>query len=125
MVIFQIMWGVSLVFVKTSFLQFFSQIFCVVRTRPIFKIAMGIVVLWGLGSVLSPLLLCQPFAFNWNTKIPGGKCGNRPLSYILVGIFHIVTDFIVLTIPIPFLLKLQMVKSRKITLVFIFSLGFA
>jgi hypothetical protein len=86
---------------------------------------MGIVVLWGLGSVLAPLLMCQPFAFNWNLKIPGGKCGNRPLSYILIGAFHIVTDVIVLTIPIPFLLKLQLMKSRKISLIFIFSLGFA
>lgn len=119
------MWGISLVFVKISFLQFFSQIFSVVKTRPVFKIAMGICILWGIGSVLTPLLLCQPFAFNWDNKIPGGKCGNRPLSYILVGTFHIVTDFIVLTIPIPFLWKLQMVKSRKMTLIFIFSLGFA
>ena len=118
------MWGVSLMFVKLSFLLFFSKIFTVGGSQPVFKFAIAFVLLWGVGNVLSALLVCQPIAFNWDPTIPGGVCGNRPASYISVGILHIITDVMVLVIPIPYIWRLQVKISRKISVFIVFCMGF-
>ncbi len=114
----------SLLFVKVAFLLLFSRIFFATRSKLPIYVAMTIVIMWGIGQSITVMAICRPFAYNWDFTIPSGKCGNRPASYITVGFFHIATDIMILIIPIPFLLKLQLGRAKKISLLAIFGLGF-
>jgi hypothetical protein len=111
---------------KSSILLFYMRIFNVADRafRIIARLATATIVLWCLSVILCGFLLCRPFAFNWDQSIPGGKCGNQVLSYILTGSFNIVTDVMVLCIPIPMIWRLQMPFRNKVGLTLIFAVGF-
>ncbi|KAK6219176.1 hypothetical protein LQW54_002425 [Pestalotiopsis sp. IQ-011] len=83
----------------------------------------AIVVMWALATVLVTLFLCKPIAFNWDTTIAGGKCGNTLASWKSTGIVNIVTDVIILLLPVPSLCKVQMVLYKKLVIIAMFTLG--
>ena len=76
-----------------------------------------------MSIVLETFLLCRPLAFNWDSTIPGGVCGARNTVYVSAGSLNVVTDFMVMMLPIPHILKLHLATKRKIGLVLMFSLG--
>lgn len=118
------LWATSLMFTKASILLFYMRIFDVDNYfRTVAQLATGAIVLWCLSVVLSSILLCWPFAYNWDQSIPG-HCGNQVLSYIITGAFNIVTDLIVLCMPMPIIWKLQMPRANKVALTIIFAIGF-
>jgi len=122
----QILWATSLLFTKASILLFYMRIFDVSVTwvRAVSRLATVAITLWCLSVILCGFLLCRPFAFNWDQTIPGGRCGNQILSYILTGSFNIVTDVIVLCLPMPMVWRLQMPLPNKIAVTVIFAIGF-
>ncbi|MCJ1393649.1 hypothetical protein MMC18_006525 [Xylographa bjoerkii] len=107
-----------------SILLFYVRIFNVPAFKLVAKVLMVLVALWGLSVILCAFLLCRPFAFNWDQTIPGGSCGNQILSYIITGAFNIVTDFIILALPMPMVWKLQVPRKNKIALFGMFGIGF-
>ncbi|KAF7533876.1 hypothetical protein G7054_g6682 [Neopestalotiopsis clavispora] len=79
--------------------------------------------MWSLATFFVTLFLCQPIAFNWDTTIAGGKCGNTLASWKSTGIVNIITDVIILLVPIPSLCKVQMALYKKLVLIGVFALG--
>ncbi|MCJ1420924.1 hypothetical protein MMC32_007284 [Xylographa parallela] len=120
----QILWATSLVFVKLSILSFYVRIFNVPSFKLVAKVLMVLVGLWGSSVVLCAFLLCKPFAFNWDQTIPGGSCGNQILSYIITGSFNILTDFMILALPMPMVWNLHVPRKNKIALFGMFGVGF-
>ncbi|KAL4863805.1 hypothetical protein BDV12DRAFT_206177 [Aspergillus spectabilis] len=106
----QFLWVLSLSCTKISIL-FFS---CATMT---------VIVAWAIATILAGCLICQPFAFNWDKTIPGGKCGDQVTSFTVTGVINLLTDVIVLVIPMPSLYKLQMATYKKVTLIAVFGLG--
>jgi len=78
--------------------------------------------MWVLSIVLETFLLCRPLAFNWDTTIDG-SCGERNRVYVSAGSLNIITDVMVLTLPMPKIWGLQLPLKRKLGLMVIFSLG--
>ena len=68
--------------------------------------------------------MCQPFAFNWDQTIPGGHCGNQVLSYKYTGAINLITDVVVLVLPMPYLYSLQLAVYKKVVLMVTFAIGF-
>ncbi|MCJ1285840.1 hypothetical protein MMC26_005181 [Xylographa opegraphella] len=124
LVAIQILWATSLVFIKLSLLVFYVRIFNVPLFKLVAKVLMVVVLLWGASVVLCAFLLCRPFAFNWDQTIPGGSCGNQILSYIITGAFNILTDFMVLCLPMPMVWNLHVPRKNKIALFGMFGIGF-
>jgi hypothetical protein len=54
---------------------------------------------------------------------PGGHCGNQVLSYQITGALNLVTDLMVLAMPMRHLWKLEMRPSQKIPLMCAFAVG--
>ena len=75
-----------------------------------------------MSVVLETFLLCRPLAYNWDTSIKG-TCGQRNTVYVSAGVLNLVTDFMVMSLPIPHILKLQLAWRRKLGLILMFSLG--
>lgn len=82
----------------------------------------GLIIAWALATTLSGFLICRPFAKNWQPTLPG-TCGNQVLSYTITGAFNLVTDVIVMSLPIPYLGGLQLRLYKKMVLLATFGLG--
>jgi len=108
--------------VKFSVLFFYLRVFVNKGLRLAVKVTMGFVMLWTLGNILQVFLICQPFAAAYDIKLKG-DCGNQVASYIAIGCFNVVTDLIVLALPILTVWSLQMPKMTKLGVTGIFLIG--
>ncbi|KAL4901979.1 hypothetical protein BDW74DRAFT_186999 [Aspergillus multicolor] len=117
------LYGVVMSLVKTSIMLFYYNIF---GTKRSFKLSvmvvMTIVWLWAISVALETLLLCRPLAFNWDTSIDG-KCGQRNATYVVAGTLNLVTDLMVMVLPLPHLWKLKLNMAKKLALTSVFSMG--
>ncbi len=75
------------------------------------------------GIVVSLLAACNPFTRNIDVTVKEGRCLNKTSLYIATGALNIITDIMVIALPIPMVLGLQMSRSRKVMLVMLFSVG--
>ncbi|KAL6885976.1 hypothetical protein GGI43DRAFT_388778 [Trichoderma evansii] len=109
--------------VKLSVLFFYLRVFpnksMVVAT----KIVIAFISVWALANILMFFLLCHPFAASYNPATPGGKCGNQVSAFIAVGVYNIISDFIVLTLPLRTIWTLNTKKQMKLSLSAIFLAG--
>lgn len=65
---------------------------------------------------------CIPFHQAWD-PIPGGHCIEFGYVQLAATICTIITDFVILLIPIPAVRKLNMAKGKKMMLIFTFMIG--
>ncbi|KAK4184089.1 hypothetical protein QBC35DRAFT_541191 [Podospora australis] len=65
---------------------------------------------------------CKPVEFAWNIMIPG-ECIDRPKLYQATAILGAITDLMVLAVPIPVVVTLQIPRKQKIALIAAFSVG--
>ncbi|KAJ0163096.1 hypothetical protein CTA2_3529 [Colletotrichum tanaceti] len=111
---------------KISILLFYQRIF--VSNIPSFKISL---VFGYFLSVTYPVVIwatmgnaCKPLPFYWNQFVGGrGTCLDLNTFYMALGIINMMNDIIVLVIPIPQILKLQMSRRRKLAVCSIMLLG--
>lgn len=120
---FEALYGLTLMFVKLAVLRFYSRLFApsVWFTWGV-RVTAAAVVLWMVSVVLETFLLCRPLAFNWDTTIDG-VCGDRNAVFVIAGVTNMITDFMVLLLPVPCILKLQMPPGQKFGLLLVFCMG--
>lgn len=85
-------------------------------------VTIAIVWAWSVSVILETFLLCRPLAYNWDTTIPG-ICGNRNATYVVAGTLNLVTDLLVMALPVPHIWKLQLSLAKKVAVSSIFCLG--
>ncbi|KAI9681517.1 MAG: hypothetical protein M1817_002801 [Caeruleum heppii] len=111
---------------KLSILLFYYRIFPTQHFRRAAYVVGGFIVFWCVGTIFASVFECKPVSYFWNQAIPGteGKCVNVNIYYLLSGLITIITDVIILILPMPVVWKLQIPKSQKFALTGIFVLGF-
>lgn len=109
--------------VKLSVLFFYLRVFPNKHMRVATKIVIAAISVWALANILMFLLLCHPFAASYNPALPGGKCGNQVSAFIAVGVYNIISDFVVLTLPLRTIWTLNTKKQMKLSLTAIFLVG--
>lgn len=118
----QILYIVVQVFAKTSILLLYLRVF----TRRWFTIAcnIGIVfmTLHGIAFILAVSFQCNPVESIWDPEVKG-KCIDLTAVGFSGAIFSIVEDIVILILPIPEIIKLQMSTNKKWGLVLLFSIG--
>ncbi|KAH8657932.1 hypothetical protein BX600DRAFT_514469 [Xylariales sp. PMI_506] len=109
----------------TFFFQYFRIVRTIPRQRIIYAVVGVLVSIWGLANLFLMVFTCVPIQANWDTSVVG-KC--NPLGAydqgVMTSSLNILSDVVVLLLPIPVVLKLQMSKAQKYVLVGLFSLGF-
>lgn len=70
------------------------------------------------------LFRCTPPEKVWNDALPG-KCIHDSMMMVdkVIGGFNILTDFLILVLPVPMIWGLSMTKSRKLALSAVFGTG--
>ncbi|KAI0183633.1 hypothetical protein EV127DRAFT_516821 [Xylaria flabelliformis] len=115
----------SLGLTKLSVLFLYKRIF-VSRTFIIVAWAViSLVIAWTISLFFVNLLDCVPIELNWHDYAgASGKCIDIAKIFWVVNITDILTDALILAIPGPQIMKLQMTTTRKLQIIAIFGLGF-
>ncbi|ORY12762.1 hypothetical protein BCR34DRAFT_482258 [Clohesyomyces aquaticus] len=82
----------------------------------------AIIATW-LSYTVAACFQCTPFAFNWDKSIPNGRCFNVFIFSQSSSVPNIVTDFVVLLLPIRTVMELKISMGRRIGLLAIFLTG--
>lgn len=82
-----------------------------------------IVIVWAACGILAGCFICVPTEKLWNPMIPGG-CMDLGKFYYGLQIPNIVTDAIILAMPMHTVWRLPISKAQKTGLSIIFVLGF-
>lgn len=93
------------------------------RFRVAIYIGTAIVLCQWFSLTLAAIFQCRPVAAFWNTSIQGAECINLPRFTIVSGVLNLLTDVLILCLPIPMVWRLNTTKVQKATLTGIFLLG--
>ncbi|KAB5513518.1 integral membrane protein [Coniochaeta sp. 2T2.1] len=119
---FPILWNVTVCFSKLSVLLMYTTLIPVREMVISCRIIGLVIILWNTGSVLGALLMCRPFALNWDRSLPG-TCGDNRFFYMWLGAINVVAEAIMLLLPLPFLYRLQIETYKKVVVIGLFSVG--
>ncbi|RAK96806.1 uncharacterized protein BO80DRAFT_216639 [Aspergillus ibericus CBS 121593] len=122
LVVYQIVYYNAMVFAKFSYLFFYLRIFVTRGFRMAARACMGCAGAYWLGSTLQVFLICHPFAKNWNATQPG-HCASMNVAFSTIGAFNLVTDVLIMALPVHHIWKLQMSTATKMALYGIFGVG--
>ena len=122
--VMNLIYSTGLTLVKLSVLLFYARVFRTVRTYRIsFWIVGFMIVAWYIAIDFLVIFSCIPVQKSWNTSIPG-HCLDRQAEFVGAAIPNILTDFILLVLPMPMLWHIQSTVRRKIALVGVFAAGY-
>ncbi|KAI0010871.1 hypothetical protein F4779DRAFT_575771 [Xylariaceae sp. FL0662B] len=113
----------SLASIKLSILCLYGAIFPVPHFHWYLRAVGTFMIAWTLQGTFVTIFQCTPIEYGWNRDIPGGFCINYGVMVLVAGICNIITDFVILLMPIPLVLKLQVSKQKKRIIIFTFALG--
>jgi hypothetical protein len=108
-----------------TFLFQYYRILSIQKMRRIVVAAIALVGGWSLSQVFVQIFICSPIKAFWDSEAAKtGKCiPNIPQWYINAG-GNILTDIMVLVLPLPIVGNLKLHRSQKWVLMGIFCLGF-
>lgn len=119
-----IMYTWSLVWSKLSLLALYYRVFGFGYFKRACWAVMVLVVAWAITSSLSLFLLCVPLAKYWDPSLKG-HCGDPIPVRLANSVATIVTDVIILCLPIPQIWGLHGLRgTERAGLVLLFALGF-
>ncbi|KAL4901223.1 hypothetical protein BDW74DRAFT_86925 [Aspergillus multicolor] len=111
--------------IKISMLLLYLRIFPHQKLRIATFIMIAVVSMWGIAYTIAIIFNCTPRSYGW-LKWDGehqGKCLNQSAMQISHAILNIVFDVIVICLPLPVLLKLNMSKTKKTGVCLMFLTG--
>lgn len=79
----------------------------------------------GITFCFVVIFQCRPVSDYWKLSMePQPNCFNQPANLLAAGIVNTLTDFVVVLIPIPIVLKLKLPFRQQIVMVMLFGTGF-
>ncbi|KAI0804258.1 hypothetical protein GGR55DRAFT_326000 [Xylaria sp. FL0064] len=119
----ELFYNADMFFIKMTFLSQYYRVFRHVRAlRIIYLVAIFVIGGWCLGQFLSVVFLCVPVKGLWDKSVKA-KCQDQLVGVYLNAVGTLVTDFVILFLPMPAIWKLNLPKAQKWALMGIFSLG--
>ncbi|KAL8989292.1 MAG: hypothetical protein Q9177_001789 [Variospora cf. flavescens] len=118
----QVVYKIVVGFNKISILMLYLRIFISKPFRLACYINLGIVAAFTIGSVFATILQCIPIKASWNRDVEA-TCINSASFWIAFAVINILTDAIILFLPMREVLHLQLGRREKIGLLALFSLG--
>ena len=114
---------VSTAFPKLAILALYMRVFTTRFYRWTVYVLATIILLTVVVDFVLALVICKPVAYNWDFNIPGGYCADKMGPYRWISIPNIVTDLVMLVLPLPVIWRLQTRRTNKIGLTVTFLTG--
>ena len=120
----EILYAISIMLTKFSILAFYWRIFgCSSMRFPIYGLVF-VVLAWALGVIFAAIFQCWPIQAAWDQSITTAHCGvDTKAFFIGTAIPNIITDWILLILPLPYIWRLQRDTAQKLALCGVFALG--
>ncbi|PQK10031.1 hypothetical protein BB8028_0002g03550 [Beauveria bassiana] len=77
---------------------------------------------WMIQTILTGVLLCRPITLNRDTD-GRGYCGNQKVAFSAVNIVDIITDILIISLPVNMLWGLHMRRTYKVAVACMFGAG--
>ncbi|KAI2778414.1 hypothetical protein F4815DRAFT_477634 [Daldinia loculata] len=119
----QVLYAVCLGLIKLSIARCLQRIFFIRNFRIAAYVVMGFSVVWTLQAILIAVLICQPVYLNWDPTVRK-TCGNQTVGFTSVAIVDIVSDLMLIVLPLKPLVALRINTLHKAALLLIFGAGF-
>ncbi|KAK2865109.1 hypothetical protein FQN49_003901 [Arthroderma sp. PD_2] len=120
----QVFYKLVIVFAKCSIVFLYLRIFSIEKS---FRWACNALILVNLLSgfafIIATVFQCRPVKAFWDRSIPNYTCIDHFSFWMSYSVINIITDFIILCLPIQQIARLQLRKEDKVALIFVFGLG--
>ncbi|KAE8376222.1 hypothetical protein BDV26DRAFT_282780 [Aspergillus bertholletiae] len=109
---------------KTSIIMFYKRIF---NLRYSLHVALFLIASYFLVVIITINVACDPIPYFWqqytDPDTAVGRCIDIPKFFFGNGIAAVLVDFVILTLPIPIIWKLQMPLSQRLAVIGVLLLG--
>jgi hypothetical protein len=122
LVAYELIYATAISTIKLSVMLFYLRVFVNRGLRLATKLALGFVATWSAANILQVFLICRPFAKTYSLTVEG-TCGDQIASFIAIGAFNIITDIIIITLPLPTVWSLKMSTAGKLGITGVFLVG--
>ena len=119
----QVLFPCAITAIKISVLLFYRRFFPSPNFRKIAILTGSVNILWCIASLLTAFLHCRPLNFYWDKSISGGVCANDNTIGYSITATELVTDIVVLILPIPWLSRLKLERRQRLAVIVLFMLG--
>ena len=109
--------------IKVSILLLYRRIFPQRWFRNLSLAVGALVISYSAAQFFGDIFQCTPVKYLWDKTIPGGHCIHFGSLVIFGGEYNIITDLIILAMPVSQLWQLQIAAARKWELSGIFLMG--
>lgn len=108
---------------KLAILALYHRLFPNRSNRYIIYALMGILIGLTISTVVTALVACIPFAANWDPTLPGARCINKEAFFRWGSLPNIVTDVVMLVLPMRIVWNLHTTTRLKVGLTITFMFG--
>lgn len=121
----QIMYKIVLMLNKMAFCFMYYRIFSISSKtfRICCHLVMALIVSSGTAFIIGTVFQCSPISAFWDKTITNYWCFNQTPWWMTYAIVQILTDVILLCLPIREVLRLKMSKLEKAGLILVFCTG--
>ena len=120
----EVLYNIAMFSIKISVLYLYHRVFFV--SRKFTKVLWGVGIFFFIYSSVTAgagLLQCIPINYIWDPSVKGGRCLAIPLAGTILAAVNVLTDIVILIMPMPILWKLQIEMREKLQIMGIFLLG--
>lgn len=114
---------IAVVFPKLAILAIYLRIFVEKPYKIACYIVAGILIANWIGVTVAGFFMCIPFEYIWDRTIPGGHCFDMNSYFRWGSLANIVTDVVMLVLPLPVIWKIQTTIPIKTGLTITFATG--
>jgi hypothetical protein len=118
----QVLYKTGVAIAKMSMLLLYLRIFQTNGFRRAVYVVMFLVVGTAIGTILPTIFQCNPIQKAWTPSLKG-HCLYQPPVWYAASSLAILTDVLIIILPMSQLPKLKLARAQKIALGFIFSVG--
>lgn len=116
-------YAIAVVLGKLCILGIYLRLFQTRLYRAITWALCASILLISLVGGITGTVACQPIAFLWNPTIPGGHCIDVQQFLKWMTFPNILTDIVILVLPVKIAWSLDLPKPQKVALTITFSAG--
>ena len=121
----QMTYKISLQATKVSLLLFYMRIFHHIAWFKKISLALiAFLLVYLIATTLTSVVQCTPVALAWDPTVDG-KCIDLGKFFIFNGVVAVLTDLLVLILPLPLVWGLQLPFNQKMALIPVFGIGIA
>nr|RBQ96016.1 hypothetical protein FVER53263_08583 [Fusarium verticillioides] len=117
-----VVYNVTLAVIKTVFLLQYYRAIPVRQYKKTYIASVVLVTCWSLSQIFLNTFMCWPIASFWDVTIKGTCILNKSSFYVSAA-GNILTDILIMVLPIPVLRSLKLGRRQKWILMSVFCLG--